>query len=82
MSVKAQQCGRTCSRSLAWCRFFDSEVVGFADGGALQWRVGDVGNKPNGCPPGTPGCKANFVFPVAVRAYAWLYTWPLQVNPL
>jgi hypothetical protein len=24
-------------------RFFDQEVVGFANGGGLQWRVGDVG---------------------------------------
>lgn len=33
-------------------RFFDSEVVGFSDGGALHWRVGDVGGKCGGCPPG------------------------------
>lgn len=34
-------------------RFFDQEVVGFSDGGALHWRVGDVGGKCGGCPPGT-----------------------------
>lgn len=33
-------------------RFFDSEVVGFSNGGALHWRVGDVGGKCGGCPPG------------------------------
>lgn len=33
-------------------RFFDQEVVGFTDGGALHWRVGDVGDKCSGCPPG------------------------------
>jgi len=59
-------------------RFFDQEVVGFADGGSLEWRVGDVGDKPNGCPPGTKGCVANNVAPVAVRSYAWVYTWPLD----
>jgi hypothetical protein len=59
-------------------RFFDQEVVGFQDGGALQWRVGDVADKPAGCPPGTKGCAATFVKPVAVRSYAWLYTWPLE----
>lgn len=30
--------------------------AGFSDGGALHWRVGDVGGKPFGCPPGTKGC--------------------------
>ena len=60
-------------------RFFDQEVVGFSDGGALHWRVGDSPNKCGGCPPGTNGsdCEATFVFPVVVRSYAWVYTWPL-----
>ena len=35
-------------------RFFDQEVVGFSDGGHLDWRVGDVGGKCNGCPCAHP----------------------------
>jgi hypothetical protein len=63
-------------------RFFDQEVVGFSDGGKLEWRVGDVGDKCGGCPPGTKGCKTAYgtAAPVAVRTYAWLYTWPLNPN--
>eukprot|EP01052_Picozoa_sp_SAG31_P008280 SAG31_NODE_415_length_15951_cov_13.530848_10_plen_529_part_00 len=61
-------------------RFFDQEVVGFSDGGALHWRVGDVAGKCSGCPSGTANCQAPFVFPVAVRSYAWVYTWPLAAG--
>jgi hypothetical protein len=50
-------------------RFFDQEVVGFSNGGALHWRIGDVPDKPVGCPPGQKGCSAKFVFPTAVRSY-------------
>ena len=53
-------------------RFFDQEVVGFQNGGALHWRNGDVPDKPVGCPPGTTGCSAKFVFPTAVRSYVSL----------
>ena len=61
-------------------RFFDQEVVGFRDGGALHWRVGDVGGKCGGCPPGTKNCQptSDPVSPTAVRTYAWVYTWPLD----
>eukprot|EP00929_Paragymnodinium_shiwhaense_P064837 TRINITY_DN32536_c0_g1_i1.p1 TRINITY_DN32536_c0_g1~~TRINITY_DN32536_c0_g1_i1.p1 ORF type:complete len:201 (+),score=8.22 TRINITY_DN32536_c0_g1_i1:32-604(+) len=65
-------------------RFFDQEVVGFQDGGALHWRVGDDEAKCTGCPTGKDEhgqpCKAAFgePSPVAVRSYAWLYTWPLD----
>ena len=61
------------------CSFFDREVVGFQDGGALHWRNGDVGGKPFGCPPGTAGCKPTSepLSPTALRSYAWVYTWPL-----
>jgi hypothetical protein len=41
-------------------RFFDQEVVGFADGGALHWRNGDVGGKCGGCPPGACGAATSY----------------------
>ena len=71
--------GQTVERLSAY-RFFDQEVVGFSDGGALHWRNGDVGGKCGGCPPGTKGCQPNSapVSPTAVRSYAWVYTWPLD----
>lgn len=71
--------GQSVERISAY-RFFDQEVVGFTDGGALHWRNGDVGGKPYGCPPGTKGCKPTSepVSPTAVRTYAWVYTWPLD----
>lgn len=65
-------------------RFFDAEVVGFSDGGGLRWRVGDVGGKCSGCPTGTDSdgkrCAptGHPLSAVAVRAYAWVYTWPLD----
>ena len=71
--------GATVERLSAY-RFFDQEVVGFSDGGALHWRNGDVGSKCGGCPPGTPNCAPTSepVSPTAVRTYAWVYTWPLD----
>merc|ERR1712054_47280 len=65
-------------------KFFDNEVVGFKDGGALHWRVGDDSSKCTGCPDGVyaGGVQCRPAFgepgPVMVRSYAWLYTWPLD----
>jgi hypothetical protein len=54
-------------------RRLDQEVVGFANGGRLVWRVGDQTTKctTNGTasPIGTPSA-------VAVTSYVWMYTWP------
>lgn len=66
-------------------RFFDDEVVGFRNGGRLQWRVGDVGGKCGGCPTGLwngQPCQPTGepLSPVAVRSYAWIYTWPLDAT--
>jgi len=65
-------------------RFFDNEVVGFRDGGALNWRVGDDAGKCLGCPTGKdqhgnpcPGAYGE-PSPVTVRSYAWIYSWPLD----
>lgn len=63
-------------------RFFDTEIVGFRDGGALHWRIGDVADKCTGCPIGEDAqgnpCKSKNTNPVTVKSYAWLYTWPLD----
>ena len=69
-------------------RFFDSEVVGFSDGGALRWRIGDVGSKCNGCPEspdpktGKPCAPTGLpLSEVAVRAYAWVYVDYIRIPP-
>merc|ERR1712060_340325 len=66
-------------------RFLDTEVVGFSDGGALHWRIGDAEDKCTGCPTGKDEhgqpCRNAFgapLSPVTVRSYAWLFTWPLD----
>ena len=65
-------------------RFFDQEVVGFKDGGALHWRVGDDAGKCLGCPTGTDSqgkpCQGAYgePSPVTVKSYAWVYTWPID----
>lgn len=65
-------------------RFFDNEVVGFRDGGALHWRVGDAGGKCLACPTGKDpsgnpcGAAYGEPNPVTVKSYAWMYTWPLD----
>lgn len=56
-------------------RFFDKEVVGFSNGGSLKWRVGDAGGK---CNDNTTKTPLGHPRPVAVRSYAWVYTWPLD----
>jgi len=58
-------------------RFFDKEVVGFSNGGSLKWRVGDT---PGKCGDNTTKTPMGHPSPVAVRSYAWVYTWPLDPN--
>lgn len=55
-------------------RFFDREVAGFTDGGALKWRAGEATGKCLN--PGSDSIYWNS--PVAVRSYAWVYVWPLE----
>jgi len=76
---------RTTDRLSAY-RFFDQEVVGFSDGGSLEWRVGD--EAPKGTKNGTTGefpigtCQsaadlAKGCTGATVHSYAWVYRWAL-----
>ena len=76
---------RTTDRLSAY-RFFDQEVVGFSDGGSLEWRVGD--EAPKGTKNGTAGefpigtCQsaadlAKGCAGATVHSYAWVYRWAL-----
>jgi hypothetical protein len=59
-------------------RFFDQEVVGFRNGGSLQWRVGDQVSK---CTTNTTDHPIGVPAAVSLTSYAWLYTWPNGLPP-
>mmetsp|Transcript_96100 Transcript_96100/g.311787 ORF Transcript_96100/g.311787 Transcript_96100/m.311787 type:complete len:423 (-) Transcript_96100:49-1317(-) len=68
-------------------RFFDDEVLGFQDGGWLQWHVGDA--RSSTCASShdvdTSGylrepANSTSAAAVAVRSYVWVYTWPLDAE--
>lgn len=54
-------------------RFFDDEVLGFVDGGALQWRVGDVAGK---CTDGSSTHPIGKPAAVNLASHVWAYVWP------